>query len=663
MSEAGASYPMLRQRRRRWRLPRLALRRYARVVAFLLLGGTLVVGIIVARRPRAPDAKALVADTLRTLAAGNYSAARRNGERAVAAAPGSVAAHVALARAWLRLGDGVAAEGEIDRAEGAGAPAARLHSLTAHARLLQGDADSAIDEIGQAPPSAYARRVRALALAARGDVGQAQQLLADLVAARPGDAAAATALGRLRLSLGEVAGAGRAAAQAVRAAPGEPAALTLQGEVVRTRYGPIAALPWFAKAVETDAYYQPALIQQAATLGDTGDYTGALAATRKALQARPRNPAALYLQAVIAARAGQRELAGRLLAATGGALDGAPAAMLLRGMLDQAAGRSEQAVARWRRLVAIQPMNIPALRLLAAALLRAGDPRGALETLRPVVQRADADAYSLTLVGRAWEAVGDRSAAAAFLDRAASGRRASDGLFATDEPIGALTAGAAAAPTDPTYALGVIRGLASSGNLAGAIAKARTLAAAAPGAPAAQLALGDTLAAKGDWAGAATAYARAADLRFDEPTALRLIDALGRAGRARDASAALALYLAQNPQSMTGERLRGHWRVAAGEGEAAIETLEGVRRQTGGRDAGLLSDLALAYAGAGEGAIARRYGAAAYRLAPMSPAASDAYGVALLADGDSAGARQLLDKAAALAPGDTVIAEHRRQLR
>ena len=85
------------------------------------------------------------------------------------------------------------------------------------------------------------------------------------------------------------------------------------------------------------------------------------------------------------------------------------------------------------------------------------------------------------------------------------------------------------------------------------------LVAAAPGAPAAQLALGDTLATTGAWGPAAAAYARAADLRFDEPTAFRLIDALGRAGRARDAAGALALYLGQNPQSLTGRRLLGHW--------------------------------------------------------------------------------------------------------
>ena len=158
------------------------------------------------------------------------------------------------------------------------------------------------------------------------------------------------------------------------------------------------------------------------------------------------------------------------------------------------------------------------------------------------------------------------------------------------------------------------------------------------------------------------AYARAADLLFDEPTALRLIDALGRAGRRPDAAAALALYLGQNPQSLTGRRLLGHWQVSSGAWAAAIETLEGVRRDAGDRDAGLLADLALAYAGDGTGDVARVYGRAAYRLAPLSPVACDAYGVALAAAGDAAGARQLFDKAVALAPDEPAYLAHRRQV-
>ena len=311
-------------------------------------------------------------------------------------------------------------------------------------------------------------------------------------------------------------------------------------------------------------------------------------------------------------------------------------------------------------------MNIAARRLLGAALLRLGDRRGALDTLRPIGLRSDADSYALTVIARAFESAGDRTMAARFLDRAAAGSVAPASVFATDDAIGALMASADASAGDPTYVLGIIRAQLASGDTVGAIARARALVEAGPGAPAAQLALGDTLVAAGRYPEAATAYAGAADLSFDEPTLLRLVDALGRSGRTEDAATALALYLSQNPQSLAGQRLLGHWQVESGVWNAAIETLEGVRRRVGNRDGGVLTDLARAYGGEdgpGDGAIAVRYGRAAYAISPMNAAAADAYGVALAANGDVAGARQLLEKASRLAPGDVTIAAHLTALR
>ena len=660
-----AAYPLLRARRRkrRVRLPAVTPARLR--LAGLVAAALAVVAVAVwAIRPGPPDATRALADARTTLAAGNYHAAKRNAQIAVDAAPRAAAAQVVLARASLELGEGLAAEAALDRAQQFGAPAADLHHLLARARLLQGDPTGALAEAALAGPrfADEVARVRAEALAAQGDRRGAIAALEAIVARLPRDARAWTALGRLRLGAGALGGAADAAATAARLAPGEPAALTLQGEVVRARFGLVAALPWFDAALARDAYYLPALIEKAATLGDAGRSADALATTRRALVAQPGNPAALYLQAAIAARAGKPELARRLLAAAGPAIEGTPGALLLAGTIDAGAGRYEAAAARWRRLVAIQPMNVTARRLLATALLRAHDPAAALDVLRPAALRGDADAYTLTLTARAWEAAGARPSAALFLDRAGAGARGPAMPFAAAEPVPALITEAAGAPGDPTYALGVIRGLNGAGDRAGALARARALATAAPRDPAALLAWGDMLATTGAWASAATIYARAADLQFDEPAALRLIDALGRAGRRADAARTLALYLAQNPQGLTGRRLLGHWQVASGAWEAAIDTLEGVRRSAGDRDAQLLADLALAYAGNGAGDVARVYGRAAYRLAPLSPVVADAYGVALAAAGEPGAARQLVDKAIALAPGDPSYLAHRRQL-
>jgi tetratricopeptide (TPR) repeat protein len=650
---ASATYPLLRPRRRAAvRLPvRASLPFSGRALALAVLALALVLGgIAVTRRAVRPDPQRLLAEGAARLGAGNYHAAKRSAQAAIAAAPGSSAGHVLLARADLLLDDGLEAEAALDRAVAAGASPRNLHAWRAHARLLQGDARGALDEAGRVPGDPYATRIRARALAASGDEPGAAALLEALVAESPRDGAAWTDLGRLRLTGGDIGGAAQAAGRAMAAARGDPATLTLVGEVVRARFGLAAALPWFAAALKRDAYHHPALIEQAATLGDLGRHREMLAATRAALLSKPGSAQALYLQAVLAARAGRFGLARRLLQLTGGAIDGVPGVLLLGGGLDYRRGDYDQAVAKWRRLVGMQPMNVAARRLLALALLRSGDARESLEVLRPMVLRADADGYTLRLAARGLERAGDRMGAAVLLDRAAGSAGGSD-PFASPTSVGALAAAAAAAPDDPTYRIGLIRGLAGSGDAAAtATAQARDLVQASPGAPAARIALGDVLAAAGRRTEAADAYARAADLAFDAPAMLRLVDTLGESGRVREAAAALSLYLSQNPRSIEARRILGRWQVATGDHAAAIMTLEGLRRAVGNRDAGLLADLAVAHAAIGEGRAALRHGRAAYALAPMSLAAMRGYEAGLIAAGDPR-ARQLAAKARVVAEG------------
>ncbi|MEH3099556.1 tetratricopeptide repeat protein [Sphingomonas adhaesiva] len=428
-----------------------------------------------------------------------------------------------------------------------------------------------------------------------------------------------------------------------------PAALVLAGEVMRSRYGLIAALPWFEAALRLDAYFHPALIEYAATLGDVGRNADALAAARRALAARRDSPQALYVLAVMAARAGNIALSGQLLERTGGALDGLPGGLLLSGGVDYVAGRYEQAVVKWRALVGTQPMNVPARRLLGAALLRSGDAAGALDVLRPIALRADADSYTLGLVGRAFEAQGKRDWAARFLDRAADPVAAMAAPFGQDDSTAVLAQAVVEAPGDPRAAVSLMRGLLEQGRTGEALEGAQALVRQSPGAPAAHVLEGDVLMAQRRAGAAASSYARAADLRFDQPVMLRLVEARVLAGNAAGAADTLALYLAQNPHDIVARRaLAGLQRAA--DDDDAIDTLERLRGDLGGRDAALLAGLADAYVAAGDPASALPIARAAYRLQPMSRRASHAWGAALSASGDGARGATLLEKAAAIAP-------------
>src|SRR5436305_10909 len=84
---------------------------------------------------------------------------------AIAAAPNNGRIRLVQAEAYLRLGDGVAAEAELRRARALGIPAAELHHLLAHAYLLEHQPDRAAAEAAQAAAAhaAYAGRIRGLA--------------------------------------------------------------------------------------------------------------------------------------------------------------------------------------------------------------------------------------------------------------------------------------------------------------------------------------------------------------------------------------------------------------------------------------------------------------------------------------------------------------------
>lgn len=629
-------------------------------VAALALG---VAGTTAPARADAASAREALTQSIALLKVGNYSASRARAQAAVAADPQWGLAHAMLARAFLALGDGVAAEGELGRATVAGFDPERAHQLYAHAWLLQGDPARARTEAAKAPSryAGYALRIGAQALAAQGDAVAAQAALVTVLHANPRDSFAWSDLARIKASVGDAAGAIAASRRALDLDRDNVEALTLRGELVRAQFGLVAALPWFEAALAHDAYYHPALIDYAGTLGDVGRYGDMLEATRKALAARPNSAPALYLQAVLAARAGNDDLARTLLGRTAGQLNAMPGALLLSGTLAYRAGADQQAIDNWRGLVGLQPYNIVARRLLGTALLRSGDPKGALAILRPVALRGDADSYTLTLVARAFEQSGERDWAATYLDRSADPLAGGATPFGTDDALSTLTATAADAPAEPVARLALVRGLIASGDAARALAQAQAIVRMTPGAPTAHVVLGDTLAALGRFGDAAAEYRRAADIRFDEPTMLRTVDALDRAGRRPEASTVLALFLSQNPQNVAAQRLAAHWQIAAADWDAAIDTLEGLRARVGNRDAALLAELAYAYTGSGDAEAGLVYGKAAYRLAPMNPAAADAYGWALYRRDRSEPAVQLFEKAASLAPSSSLLRWHLAQ--
>lgn len=609
------------------------------------------------------DARAGLVRALAALKKDDPRTARVELMNAIKADPASVEARIVQARVLLMLGNGRGAQDELDRAKQLGAPLGPMRHLRAHAALLLGDPQAAIRE-ASAPDAdereiLFRTRIEAQAHQALEQYAEAAQAFDRALALSPNDSALWADIARYRIATGDMAAALAASERALVLAPASVDALTLKAVLARDQYGLAESTRWFAAALQRNPDYVPALTEYAATLADMGKASQALALTRRALGTAPGLPRAYFIQALIAARAGNYTLARSLLGRTRGALDGQAATRLLRGVLHMEGGNATLAIAELGPLVQAQPLNIRARLLLARAYAADAQYEDAEATLFPIVERADAGSYALSLAAHIHEALGNADVAARFVRRAAA---MTPGASVVYRGAGSLAETAPDANVDPKAAapnLRYIRALLEAGQVQAALSRARALHAANPGAPAAAIALGDCLIASGRPAEAAVAYEAAGNLRYDEDTALRLVDAWRRAAKPERAEYALRLLLWQNPMSVAAQRLAASYWLAAGDYGRAWGMLDAVRERLGNEDALLMANLATVHIGMDEAEAALPYAAHAYRLMPASAVTSDAFGWALFnAAPEDGRALELLQKAEALAPKEPLVQWH-----
>jgi tetratricopeptide (TPR) repeat protein len=575
----------------------------------------------------------------RHMAATDFKTARTEILDAIKAEPGWFAPHLAQAQILAELGDGVGARAAIERALALGVKPVDVRHLQAHVLLLLGEPEKALAEASAADLPAkfrpYAVRVKARAFLAQGNLGASAQEYQTLVAATPKDSLAWSDFARLRVYAGDLSGAIQACRTAVELNPRNHDALTLMGELVRGQFGLVASIPWYERALEVEPGNTVTMLELAATYGDAGRARDMLAMTRRVLAIDEKNAKAFYLQAVLAARAGKYDLSRSLLNRVGDRLDDLAAVILLKAVLEIKAGNEELAIAQLRELLLSQPDNLKLRRLLGA-----------------IADRADADSYSLTLIGRAFEKLDDRKAAAVYLDRAAFPVPRDPVPFGSVDDIGLVERANADNPGNAKTAVPLISRLILAGRAADALPVAQTMQKQNPGVPAAHVLVGDALLALDRPKEAAAAYQLAADLQFSESSALRLIEALRRSGENARALQVLSLFIQQNPRNVPAQRLLGDHFLATQDWTRAIDVLELVRRRIGNRDASLLNSLAWAWLGKGDQERALIFAKAAYDLSPANPATANTYGWFLVkSKQDARTGTLLLEKSVASQPG------------
>ncbi len=571
-------------------------------------------------------------------------------QAAIAADPRVIAERVELARVAIKLGDGVGAEAAVKGALGAGANDAALRPLLARAYAMQDERNRALQTIDDGPiiPEMIgeAAWVAGDVHLADGDLGAAREAYDRAVHELPRNSALWVDVARFRDANADTLGARDAVEYAIELDKANSDALAFKANLVRTEEGLNAALAWYDEALAADPDNADALIEQAATLGDLGRYRDMLTALRHAATIVPRDPRLYYLQAVLAARADNYRLARSLLQRTRGALDEQPSFMLLSAIVELELG-GEAVAATWAdRLLAEQPENFTARRILAAAEWSDGDAGAALEALLPLVQRPDADSWSLLLAARSAAELDRRIESADYMGRAAALSPGEVVPFAADNDYRLLTMAADAEPLNPAYAIPAISADLSSGNSAGAIARATRLRDANRGVADAHILLGDAALAGGQTDLAVQAYRAARDLDAGERTTLRLANALFRAGDAAGSGAAILALQRSQPSSIAADRLSGHLAMDIEHWDKAITHFERVRRRIGNRDVVILRELARAWAAKGDDARALPLIDRAYRLQPLNAGIMLFYADLLERRGNKQAAADLRDKAA-----------------
>ncbi|MCW5634412.1 MAG: PEP-CTERM system TPR-repeat protein PrsT [Rubrivivax sp.] len=358
------------------------------------------------------------------LAADDVDGALIEARSAVQAEDKSGPARLLLARVLLAKGDLNGAEIEIDRAARLGAAPAQL--APARAQLL----------LGRRQPAEVVRQFKAgsfdgekvapelrlhLAQAHRelGELDAAQAELAQVLAASPTHAPALVLRARLAAERGDSEGARRLAEQVLVLHPDNAPAWVLKGDVLaRLANDAAGALQAYRKASELRPGLVVAYSGAIELLLRRGEVAAAAEAVQAMARALPNNGTAMYYQAVVAFLQGQyvraREFSYRLLR-------GAPdqlAIVYLAGVVHARLGETHQAMAQLTRAVLLAPAAHEPRRELAAVQARAGMPRDALDTLRPVLAADSKDPSVWTTAGRAHLELGDFAAGDAAFARA-----------------------------------------------------------------------------------------------------------------------------------------------------------------------------------------------------------------------------------------------------
>ncbi len=598
----------------------------------------------------------------------NYRAAKLILKKSVQSDTSWPAAKIELADVSLMLFDAAEAKNELLSVKNMDVDSGRINYLLGKAHWLLGEYDDAKTALTReniaAESYADAQRILGRVLMEVGDIDASRQAFDRAVDKTPKNSMLWTDIARFRFVLGDQKAAIEAVEYAVELDQNNIRALEFRGRMVRSQFGLLAALPWFERALDISPDDIPILIEYATTLGDAGRATDMLKISREILELEPQSGMAYFMQATIAARARKYGLARRLLARADYQRDKLPAGLLLSAIVEYELQNYNLAIKKFRKLLALQPNNRSALKLLSASYYRAGEFDQAYKNIMRFMNKHGADSYSNIIAARSLESMDNRGDAATYLNRMKHNQAAGISLVKEDGDFDEIQKVALENPDRADLIIPYIRALLERGNKVGALNFARSLLAKNPGVADAYILVGDIQIRNNNINTALKYFNDARSIKFEQSLMLRLVDAYRRAKNYDAARETLLSYLSNNPRDLMAQKLIADTYMELGDAAQSIFWLESIRDRIGYNDTIILTKLARSYVAFGQLDEAVRMAKIAYDINPFNVDTTRVYGFTLLEQGvNSSAAVELLEKAQKLLPNDEGIGQELEQAR
>ena len=476
---------------------------------------------------RSPSASEHYEQGVAYLEQGNLQSAVINFKNVLKVRAGDADARFQLGKAYLLLGDGAAAQEELEQVKALGNNSDELRLGLLRAKFLQGEFAevlSALTLLGLTTPASNV--LKGDALLALNYIDEAEHTFASVLVEDADNIKALHGLSRVSMVRGDLQTAEQRIASALGLSETDIASWLIKGDIAFGNRDFETARVAFERALGIRPNHVGARLALIQALLELGQTEAADTQLKRLHEANSKAPIVNYLRAIAADQRGDSEEAKTALRTVLSVAPESADSHFLLGSIYFREGDLEAAEAAIREVLTVVPAHLPSTKLLAAIQMAGRRPDQAAESLAAVRDAAPEDVQLLTMLGKAYLQAGKFDAAnRTFVKAAKLAPEAADirtqiavSRFGMGEGEAALREAGAAVELDPEFVQADIVLTAlhlDRGEFAEALEAARRMADKQPDNPLPHNLIGGAYEGLGELTSAVQAYERALSINPD----------------------------------------------------------------------------------------------------------------------------------------------------